>query len=85
MILKAKPTSFCSILATIPAKKEIIQTSLAIIIPNMIGMAFGAGLLSSCEIETKILSASMTEFKEVLVQDRTADLTTTDLHPSQRK
>ena len=51
----------------------------------MIGMAFGAGLLSSCEIETKILSASMTEFKEVLVQDRTADLTTTDLHPSQRK
>ena len=47
----------------------------------MIGMRFCAGHLFSGQIETEIFSASLAEFKEVLVQSCTADLTVTDLHP----
>jgi hypothetical protein len=46
----------------------------------MIGMGFRTGLLIPCEIETKIFSALMAEFKEVLIQESAADLTVPDLH-----
>ena len=67
MVFQRKTTSSCAILATISAKKEIIQASLTIITPNMIGMRFCTAHLFSSEIETEISSASMAEFKEVLV------------------
>jgi hypothetical protein len=81
MVLEWKTASCRPVLATISAKKEIIQASLTIITPNMIGMRFRTAHFFSSEIETEIFSASLAEFKEVLVQSCTADLTVTDLHP----
>jgi len=81
MILEWKATSSCPVLATTSAKKESIQACLTIIMPNMVGMGFCTSHFFSGEIETEIFSASMAEFKEMLVQDRSADLTVTNLHP----
>jgi len=67
MVLEWKTASCRPVLATISAKKEAIQASLTIITPNMIGMRFCTAHLFSSEIETEIFSASMAEFKEVLV------------------
>jgi hypothetical protein len=46
----------------------------------MIGMGFCTGLFFPGEIETEIFSALLAEFKEVLIQNRAADLTVMDLH-----
>ncbi len=46
----------------------------------MAGVRFCTGLFFSAEIETEILSAFLTEFKKVLIQNRAADLTITGLH-----
>ena len=81
MVLEWKTASCRPVLATISAKKEIIQASLTIITPNMIGMRFRTAHFFSSEIETEIFSASMAEFKEVSIQDRTADFTMMELHP----
>ena len=80
MIQEGKPASSCSVTAAIPAKKQIIQTTRTIIVTNMIGMGFCTGLFFSGEIETEMFSASIAEFKEVLIQDPTTDLTVTGLH-----
>jgi hypothetical protein len=45
-------------------------------------MGFCTGPLLTADIETEIFSATMAEFKEVLIQDRTADFTVMSLHPS---
>jgi hypothetical protein len=80
MIPKWETASSRLILTTISAKKEIIQANWTIIIPNMIGMGFCAGLFFPSEIETEIFSASMAEFKGILIQDSSADLTVTDFY-----
>jgi len=46
----------------------------------MTGMRFCAGIFFSGEIETEIFSALLTEFKKVLIQNPTTDLTITSLH-----
>jgi hypothetical protein len=46
----------------------------------MIRMGFCTGPLLATDIETEIFSATMAEFKEVLIQDRTADFTVMELH-----
>jgi hypothetical protein len=46
----------------------------------MAGVRFCTGLLFSAEIETEILSAFLTGFKKVLIQNRAADLTIMELH-----
>jgi hypothetical protein len=43
-------------------------------------MGFCTGPLLATDIETEIFSATMAEFKEVLIQDRTADFTVMILH-----
>ena len=75
MIQEGKAASSCFVSAAIPAKKQIIQASRTIIVTNMIGMGFCTGLFFSSGIDTEILPTSVAEFKGVLVQDRTADLT----------
>jgi len=85
MIPEGETASSCPVLTTTFTKKEIIQTSWTIIIPNMIGMGFCTGLFFPSEIETEIFSALMAEFKKVLVQDRAADLAMTDIHFLRRK
>jgi len=80
MIREGKAASSCFVLAAIPAKKQIIQASRTIIVTNMIGMGFCTGLFFSSGIDTEILPTSVAEFKGVLVQDRTADLTSMGLH-----
>jgi hypothetical protein len=80
MILQGKTASSCPILATTFTKKEIVQTSWTIIIPNVIRVGFCTGLFVPSEIETEIFSALMAELKEVLIQSGTADLTVADLH-----
>jgi hypothetical protein len=67
MIQERKPASSCSVPAAIPAKKQIIQTSRAIIVTDMIRMGFRTGLFFSNGFETEIFSASIAEFKGVLV------------------
>ena len=67
MVLEWKTASCRPVLATISAKKEAIQASLTIIIPNVIGMGFCTAHFFSSDIETEIFSATMAELKEVLV------------------
>jgi hypothetical protein len=43
-------------------------------------MGFCTGPLLATSIETDTFSAAMAEFKEVLIQDRTADFTVMYLH-----
>jgi len=85
MIQKGKATSSCFVLTTIPAKKEIIQASRAIIITNMVGMGSRTGLFSSNGFHTEIFSTSIAEFKGVSVQNCTTDLATMGLHPHNHK
>ena len=80
MIQKGKASSSRSVLATISAKKQMIQTSRAIIITHMIGMGFCTSLFFSSGIETEILPASIAELKRVSVQNCVADLTVMGLH-----
>jgi hypothetical protein len=80
VIQERKATSSCFVLTTIPAKKEIIQASRAIIITNMIGMGFRTGLSSSNGFNTEIFPASIAEFKGVSVQKGSTDLTIMGLH-----
>jgi hypothetical protein len=80
MIQEGKPASSCSVPAAIPAKKQIIQASPAIIVTNMIGMGFCTGIFFPGEIKAEIFSASVAEFKGVSVQNCAADLTNTGLH-----
>jgi hypothetical protein len=80
MTQEGKAAFSCFIPATPSAKKQIIQASRTIIVTNMIGMGLCTGLLSSSGIDTEILLASVAEFKGVLVQYRTADLTGMGLH-----
>jgi len=81
MILQRKTASSRPVFATPTAKEEILQACLTVIIPNMVGMGFCTGPLLTADIETEISSATMAEFKEVLIQDRTADFTVMELHP----
>ena len=83
MILQRKTASSRPILTTSSAKKEIVYASSTVIIPNVVGMGFCTGPLSTTDIETEILSAAMAEFKEVLIQDCTADFTGMELHTFQ--
>jgi len=46
----------------------------------MIGMRFCAGLFFPGVIETEIFSASITEFKGVLIKNSTANFTVMKLH-----
>ena len=46
----------------------------------MIGMGLCASLFFSSEIETEILSALVTELKEMAIQNRATDFTVTILH-----
>jgi hypothetical protein len=68
MIQEGKAAFSCFISAAIPTKKQIIQASRTIIVTNMIGMGFCTGFFPSSGIDTKILPASVAEFKGVLVQ-----------------
>jgi hypothetical protein len=80
MFFQGKATPSCPVTATISAKKQIIQASLAIIITHMIGMGFCTSLFFPSRIETEILSASIAELKGVLVQNRVTDLTGMGFH-----
>jgi hypothetical protein len=75
MILEGETPSSRLVLATISAKEEIIPASWTIIISDMIGMRLRTGLFFPREIETKIFSALIAEFKEVLVKESSTDLT----------
>jgi hypothetical protein len=46
----------------------------------MVRMGFCTGPLLATDIETDTSSAAMAEFKEVLIQDRSADFTVMNLH-----
>lgn len=46
----------------------------------MVRMGFCASPLLATDIETEIFSATMAEFEEVSIQDRTADFTVMELH-----
>jgi len=46
-------------------------------------MGFSTSPAFPCEIETEIFPALLTEFKEVFVESRSADLTVMDLHTFQ--
>jgi hypothetical protein len=46
----------------------------------MIGMGLGTSLFFSSEIETEIFPTLVTEFEEMAIQDRTTNLTVTNLH-----
>jgi hypothetical protein len=83
MIQEGKAASSCFVPATISAKKQIIQTSRAIIITDMIRMRFCTGLFFPNGFETEIFSASVAEFKGVPVQNCSADLTAANLHSLQ--
>jgi hypothetical protein len=67
-------------LATLSAKEEIVEASRTIIIPNVMGMRFCTGSSFSCEIKAEIFSALLTEFKKVLVQNVSTNLTVMRLH-----
>jgi hypothetical protein len=44
-------------------------------------MGFCTGALFTADVETKTFSATIAEFKGVLIQNRTADFTVKILHP----
>jgi nicotinamidase-related amidase len=46
----------------------------------MAGVRFCTGIFLSGEVETEIFSALMAEFKKVLIQDCTTNLTVAGLH-----
>jgi hypothetical protein len=80
VIFEREAASSRPVLATIFAKKKIVQANGTIIVPNVIGMGSGTGLFFPSEIETERFSALLAEFEEVLVQDCATDLTVTVLH-----
>jgi hypothetical protein len=80
MIYERKTASYRSVLATSSAKKEMVQASWTVIIPNVVGMRFCTGALLTADIETETSSATIAEFKEVRVQSRTTNLTVMELH-----
>ena len=80
MILQRKTASSRPVLATSSAEKEVVQASWTVIGPNMVRVGFCTGPLLTADIETDTFSAAMAEFKEVLIQDCTADFTVMDLH-----
>jgi hypothetical protein len=75
MILEGETPSSRLVLAAISAKEEIIPASWTIIISDMIGMGLRTGLFFPREIETKIFSALIAEFKEVLIKESSTNLT----------
>jgi hypothetical protein len=81
MILEGKTPSSRPVSAAISAEEKIIPAGWTIIISDMSRMGFRTSLFSPCQIETEVFSALMAEFKEVLVQDSTTDLTVMDFHP----
>jgi hypothetical protein len=81
MVFERKTAPYRSVLATFSAKKEMVQASRTVIIPNVVGMRFCTGPLLTAEIETETFSATVAEFKEMRVQSRTADLTVVSFHP----
>jgi len=82
MVFERETASYRSVLATSSTKKEIVQASWTVIIPNVIGMRFCTRPLLAADIETETFSAAIAEFKEMRVQCRTANLTVMELHPS---
>jgi hypothetical protein len=80
MIYEGKTASSRPVLATCSAKKEMVQASWTVIIPNVVGMGFCTSLLLTADIETETFSATIAEFKEMRVQSRTANLTVMELH-----
>jgi hypothetical protein len=80
MTLQGKTASSCPVLTTTFAKKEIVQTSWTVIVPNMIRVGFCTGLFVPSEIKTEIFSALMAEFIKVLIQGRATDLAVASLH-----
>ena len=85
MIQEGETASSCSVPATISAKKQIIQTSRAIIITYMIGMRFCTSLFFPSGIETEVLPASIAELKGILIQNCLADFTVMGLHAHSHK
>ena len=81
MVLQRKTAPSRPVLPTPSAKEEIVQAYLTVIISNMVGMGFSTGSLLTADIETEIFSATMAKFKEVLIENRTADFTVMKLHP----
>jgi hypothetical protein len=79
MIQKGKAPPSCSIAVTHSAEKQIIQTGLTIIIPNMTRMRFRTTIFLPGEVETEVFSALLAEFKKMPVQDHPTDLTVMDL------
>jgi hypothetical protein len=80
MVYKRKTTSSRFVLPAFSAKKEMVQASRTVIIPNVIGMGSCTGPFLTAHVETETFSAAVTEFKETGVQGRTADLTGMELH-----
>jgi uncharacterized protein (DUF2225 family) len=83
MIPQWETASSCPVLTTTFTKKEVFQASRAIVVPDMVGMGFCAGLFPTGKIETEIFPALMAEFEKVLIQDRTTNLTVKDPHSLQ--
>ncbi len=85
MIPESEASLSCPVLATPSTKKQVIQTSRTIVIPHMTRVRFCTGILFPGEIKTEIFSTLLTEFKKVLIQHRSTDLTVKDLHPHNHK
>jgi hypothetical protein len=81
MIFERKTAPCRSVLATCSTKKEMVQASWTVIIPNVVGMRFCTGPLLTADIETETSSATIAEFKEMGIHDCTANLTVMELHP----
>jgi hypothetical protein len=80
VIFERKTPPFRSVLATSSTKKEMVQAGWTVIIADVVGMRFCTGPLLTADIETETFSATITEFKEAFVQNRSTDLTVMNLH-----
>jgi len=81
MIFEGPTTLSRPVLTAVSAKKQILQTSRAIIITDMAGVRFCTGIFFPCEVETETFSTLLAEFKKVPIQNRATDLTKMGLHP----
>jgi hypothetical protein len=80
MIFQGKSTPKGPVPAAVTAKKEMIQATLAIIVPDMAGVRLCTSPFFSCGIKTELFFTSITELEPLLLRRRTADLTIMKLH-----